>query len=106
MSDRQDIERAALEEVLRRMSAAIIIVEAPSGKTILLNRQTQQMSERYLGSAQLSGMEELRELHDSGVFELYRPDGRPYEFEEWPVMRTHASGEEIRDEDVIQVMAD
>ena len=64
------------------------------------------MAERYLGSAQLSGIEELRELHDSGVFELYRPDGRPYEVEEWPVMRTLASGEEIRDEDVIQVMAD
>ena len=106
VSDLQEIERAALEEVLRRLSAAIMIVAAPSGETILLNRQTQQMAERYLGSAQLSGIEELRELHDSGVFELYRPDGRPYEFEEWPVMRTLASGEEIRDEDVIQVMAD
>ena len=106
MSDLQEIERTALEEVLRRLSAAIMIVAAPSGETILLNRQTQQMAERYLGSAQLSGIEELRELHDSGVFELYRPDGRPYEFEEWPVMRTLASGEEIRDEDVIQVMAD
>jgi PAS domain S-box-containing protein len=83
-----------------------MIVAAPSGETILLNRQTQQIAERYLGSAQLSGIEELRELHDSGVFELYRPDGRPYEVEEWPVMRTLASGEEIRDEDVIQVMAD
>ena len=106
MSDLQEIERTALEEVLRRLSAAIMIVAAPSGETILLNRQTQQMAERHLGSAQLSGIEELRELHDSGVFELYRPDGRPYEFEEWPVMRTLASGEEIRDEDVIQVMAD
>ena len=106
VSDLQEIERAALEEVLRRLSAAIMIVAAPSGETILLNRQTQQMAERYLGSAQLSGIEELRELHDSGVFELYRPDGRPYEFEEWPVMRTLAFGEEIRDEDVIQVMAD
>ena len=106
MSDRQDIERAALEEVLRRMSAAILIVKAPSGKTILLNRQTQQMSERYLGSAQLSGMEDLRDLYDSGVFELFRPDGPPYEFEEWPVMRSITSGEEVRDEDVIQVMAD
>src|SRR5919107_2067750 len=83
-----------------------MIVAAPSGEIIFLNRQTQQMAERYLGSAQLSGIEELRELHDSGVFELYRPDGRPYEFEEWPVMRVFASGEEIRDEDVIQVMAD
>src|SRR5918998_1401517 len=69
MFDRQGIQRAALEEVLRQMSAAIMIVEAPSGETILLNRQTQQMSERYLGYSELSG-------------------------------------EEIRDEDVIEVMAD
>ena len=88
------------------MSAAIMIVEAPSGETILLNRQTQQMSERYLGYSELSGVEALRDLHDSGVFKLFRPDGRPYEFEEWPVMRSIISGEEIRDEDVIQVMAD
>src|ERR687896_203104 len=106
MFDRQGIQRAALEEVLRQMSAAIMIVEAPSGETILLNRQTQQMSERYLGYSELSGVEALRDLHDSGVLKLFRPDGRPYEFEEWPVMRSIISGEEIRDEDVIQVMAD
>src|ERR687895_2506686 len=106
MFDRQGIQRAALEEVLRQMSAAIMIFEAPSGETILLNRQTQQMSERYLSYSELSGVEALRDLHDSGVFKLFPPDGRPYEFEEWPVMRSIISGEEIRDEDVIQVMAD
>jgi PAS domain S-box-containing protein len=106
MSDRQEIERAAFEEVLRQMPAAVMIVEAPSGETILANRRTQQMSERYLGSARLSGIKDLRDLHDSGVFELLRPDGRPYQFEEWPVMRSITSGEEVRNEDVIQVMAD
>jgi PAS domain S-box-containing protein len=106
MSDPQGIEKAVFEEVLRQMPAAIMIVEAPSGETILLNRQTQQMSEQYLGRSELSGVEGLRDLHDSGVFELFRPDGRPYEFEEWPVMRSITSGEEVRDEDVIQVMAD
>jgi PAS domain S-box-containing protein len=106
VSEWQEIERAVSEEVLRQMPAAVLIAVAPSGETILLNRRTQQMSEQYLGQSELSGVEALRDLHDSGVFELFRPDGRPYQFEEWPVMRSITSGEEVRDEDVIQVMAD
>ena len=106
MSEWQEIERAVSEEVLRQIPAAVLIAVAPSGETILLNRRTQQMSEQYLGQSELSGVEALRDLHDSGVFELFRPDGRPYQFEEWPVMRSITSGEEVRDEDVIQVMAD
>jgi PAS domain-containing protein len=106
VSEWQEIERAVSEEVLRQIPAAVLIAEAPSGETILLNRRTQQMSEQYLGQSELSGVEDLRDLHDSGVFELFRPDGRPYQFEEWPVMRSITSGEEVRDEDVIQVMAD
>jgi PAS domain S-box-containing protein len=106
MFDPQEIVRVATEEVLRQMPTAVMIVEAPSGEAMLLNRQTQQMSERYLGQSEVSGVEDLRDLHDSGVFELFRPDGRPYELEEWPVMRSIRDGEEVRDEDVIQVMAD
>jgi PAS domain S-box-containing protein len=106
MFDPQEIVRVATEEVLRQMPTAVMIVEAPSGETMLLNRQTQQMSERYLGQSEVSGVEDLRDLHDSGVFELFRPDGRPYELEEWPLMRSIRDGEEVRDEDVIQVMAD
>ena len=55
MSEREHTERAAFEEVLRQMPAAIMIVEAPSGETILHNRQTQQMSEQYLGQSELRG---------------------------------------------------
>jgi hypothetical protein len=65
VSDQQEIERAALEEVLRQMPAAVMIVEAPSGETILVNRETQQMSERYLGRSELSGVGDLRDLHDT-----------------------------------------
>lgn len=54
----------------------------------------------------ISGIEDLRALYDRGVFELVRPDGRVYEFEEWPVMRTMGSGEEVRNEELIQRMVD
>ena len=48
----------------------------------------------------------MRDLHDSGVFELFRPDGRPYELEEWPVMRSIRDGEEVRDEEFVYPLAD
>jgi PAS domain S-box-containing protein len=104
--DSQEIEKAALEEVLRQMAPAVMIVKAPSGENVLQNRQTQQMSERYLGRSVLSGVGDLRDLHESGVLKLIRPNGRPYEFEEWPVMRSLTSGEEVRDEELLQRMAD
>jgi PAS domain S-box-containing protein len=106
MFDSPEIEKAALGEVLQQMASAVMIVEAPSGENILQNRQTQQMSERYLGRSVLTRVGDLRDLHESGVFELVRPDGRPYEFEEWPIMRSLTSGEVVRDEDLLQRMAD
>ena len=106
MASRQEIERAAFEEVLRNITAAVMIVKAPSGESILDNRQSRQISERYLGHSEVMGLEDLRALHDSGVFELVRPDGQPYEFEEWPVVRTIKSGQEVRDEELLQRMAD
>ena len=105
MFDSQQIEKAALEEVLRQMAATVMIVKAPSGVNVLQNSQTQQMSERYLGCSVLKGVEDLRDLHDRGVFELVRPDGRVYEFEEWPIMRSLTSGEEVVEE-LLQRMAD
>jgi PAS domain-containing protein len=48
MFDRQEIERAASEEVLRQMPAAVIVVEAPSGKIIYINREAQRWTEQVL----------------------------------------------------------
>src|SRR4051812_23847381 len=106
MYDPQEIKRAAFEEVLRQMPTSVMIVKAPSGESILNNRESQQMSERYLGRSEPLGAEDLRDLYDRGVFELVRPDGRVYEVEEWPVMRTIRSGEEVRNEELVQRMAD
>lgn len=38
MFDQQDIERAAFEEVLRQMPAAVIVVEARSGEKVRTDR--------------------------------------------------------------------
>src|SRR5918997_4991941 len=98
MFGRQEIERAGLGEVVRQMSAAAFIVEAPSGEIVLVNEQARQMIELELGRPMPSELGSIRDLYDSGDFEMLDPDGRSYELEEWPLMRSIGFGEEVRDE--------
>jgi DNA-binding NarL/FixJ family response regulator/signal transduction histidine kinase len=98
--DREGIGRAAFEEVLRQMPAAVLIAEAPSGEIIFRNREAQQMRDRSLRQAWATYLE------DAGGFQMYHPDGRPYESEEWPLMRSIRDGEEVRAEEFIYPLAD
>jgi hypothetical protein len=45
VSEREQIERAAFEEVLRQMPARVVVAEAPSGEIIFLNSRSQQVAE-------------------------------------------------------------
>jgi PAS domain S-box-containing protein len=107
--DRQHIQRASVEEVLHQMPAGVVIVEAPSGKILFVNRQTQQWAEEYLGQSVSSELAYLRDLHDvdeNGISKIRHPDGRPYEMEEWPLMRSIRDGEEVRDWEYFYTLAD
>jgi PAS domain S-box-containing protein len=97
--DREEIGRAASEEVLRQMPAAVLIAEAPSGEIIFRNREAQQIRERSQRQAWATYLE------DAGGFQIYHPDGRPYETQEWPLMRSITDGEEVRDEEFIYPLA-
>jgi PAS domain S-box-containing protein len=98
--DRKGIKRAAAEEVLRQMPAAVLIAEAPSGEIIFRNRVAQHMRERSLREAWATYLE------DVGGFQIYHPDGRPYATQEWPLMRSITDGEEVRDEEFVYPLAD
>src|SRR5215207_10862821 len=106
MFDQQDIERAAFEEVLRQMPAAVIVVEARSGEIVFTNTEAQQWTEQVLGQRVPSELGQYRDLQDSSNFQMLHPDGRSYEVEEWPLTRSIRSGEEIRDEEIIYRLAD
>lgn len=106
MFDRQRIERAALEEALRRMPAGVMVVEAPSAEITFVNGQGQEMSERYFGRALPSELGDLREVYEGSDFESLHPDGRPYEFEEWPLMPSIRDGEEVIDEEIVHLPAE
>src|SRR5918995_297705 len=103
MLDRQQIERIGLEEALRRMPAAAVVAEAPSGKIILINERARRMLERNAG---WSGLPESEGIGDFGDLKMFRPDGRPVEMEEWPLVRSIRSGEEVRDEEQSYLLAD
>src|SRR5215216_5653147 len=100
MFDLQQMKRAGFEEVLRQMPAAVIVVEASSGKIIFRNRRAQRWREESLSQARAA------KLEDAGDFEIFHPDGRPYEIEEWPLMRSIRDGEEVRDEELVYPLAD
>ena len=100
MSDLQKIKEAVSEEVLQQMSAGVIVVEAPSGKIILRNRRAQLWREESLSQARAT------KLQDAGDFEVFHPDGRPYEIEEWPLMRSIREGEVVRAEEFLYPLPD
>src|SRR5688500_10493945 len=110
MVDHQELQRAVSEEVFRQMTAAmVIVVEAPSGKILFINSQTQQWTEEYLGQSITSGLGYLGDLQDvdeNGISRIRHPDGRPCEMREWPLMRSITSGEEVRDWEYICTLAD
>jgi PAS domain-containing protein len=104
--DRQEVQRAASEEVLSQMPAAVIVVEAPSGKIIYVNREVQRWTEQVLGQPVPQELGVYLDLQESSNFKMLHPDGQPYEVEEWPMTRSIRSGEEVRDEEIIHLLGD
>ena len=86
------LERARLEAVLRQMPSGVLIVEAPSGKIVLANEQLTRISGR---TTRLG--ETLEEYRDWPTF---HPDGRLYQVEEWPLVRSMINGETVIDEEM------
>jgi signal transduction histidine kinase/CheY-like chemotaxis protein len=87
-----DRESARLSAVLRHIPAAVLIVDAPSGRVVLGNEQV----ERIFGRAFVPG-----EPLDAGHgFRALDDDGRPYEQRDWPIFRSLATGETVIGEEV------
>ena len=106
MLDRQEIERAASEQLLRQMPAAVIVVEATSGKIIYVNREAQRSTEQILGQPVPQEVGVYLDLQESSNSKMLHPDGHPYEVEEWPIIRSIRSGEVVRDEEIIHLLGD
>jgi PAS domain-containing protein len=80
------------------MPDAVLIVEVPSLKTVFANRYAETITERRLGRPS------KLDLNDVEGEVLY-PDGRPYERDDWPIMRS-IRGEKVADEECIYRLPD
>jgi PAS domain-containing protein len=80
------------------MPDAVLIVEVPSLRTLFANRFAETITEDILGRpSQL----------DLNQFEgdVLHPDGRPYETDDWPIMRA-SRGEKVADEECLYRLPD
>jgi PAS domain S-box-containing protein len=93
----RETERAKLEAVLRQMPAGVIIVDALDGRVVLTNDE----ADRILGVT--LGAERIDTISEAGYF---RPDGRPYRRDEWPLVRSIRDGEVVTDEEIRVTRAD
>jgi PAS domain S-box-containing protein len=87
----------------------MVIVEAPSGKILFVNRQTQKWTQEYIGQSipsELRYLGDFQDVDENGISRIRHPDGRPYEMSEWPLMRSITSGEEVRDWEYLYTLAD
>jgi PAS domain S-box-containing protein len=81
------------------MPDAVVIAEAPSGELLLANERARALTGRQGGGAEPT-------LDDEGALELFHPDGRRYDPEDWPILRAARHGEEVLDEEYFQLAAD
>lgn len=88
----------SLDAVLRQIPAAVVVVEARSRRIVYSNARAQQMAELQLGRSTLSEVTEGWE-----VFDL---EGRRYQMEEWPLVRSITTGEVVVDEEFFKVRPD
>ena len=86
-----------VEEVLGHIPAAVVVVEAGSRRIVYANARARQMTAQLDRSIPLDLTED---------WEIFHNDGRPYDVEEWPLVRSLTTGEEVVDEEYFNLRAD
>ncbi|MBD2213302.1 PAS domain-containing protein [Nostoc linckia FACHB-104] len=89
-----EIERSRLEAILQQMPAGVLIADA-AGKLVLSNDQAKQIL-RYNYEPSL----ELEQYESITPFIGFKGDGRRYEANDYPLMRSLLMGEVIANEEI------
>jgi PAS domain S-box-containing protein len=84
--------RKLLEAVVNEMPAGVIVADAPSGRTVIDNAE---MGRILPGSPTTGSV-----ARDRRSYRAFHDDGRPYRAEEWPLTRSAAAGETVREEEL------
>jgi PAS domain S-box-containing protein len=85
-----EAERRLLRAVLKQLPTGVILAEAPSGRIILRNDQSNEILGDRLRSGETFAV-------DQG---FVHPDGRPFRDEDWPLERAVTAGEVIVGEEL------
>jgi PAS domain S-box-containing protein len=92
------VERARFETVLQQMPAGVIIGEAPLGKLVLGNGQVERILRHpFFGVAS---------INDYNKYQVFHPDGHPYQPQELPLARAIRTGEVVIDEEMDYLRGD
>src|SRR3954468_17053098 len=86
-----------VEEVLGQIPAAVVVVEAGSRRIVYSSPRARQMTAQIGRSIPPDLTED---------WEIFHRDGRPYDVDEWPLVRSLATGEEVVDEEYFNLRAD
>ena len=86
-----------LEQVIRDMPSAVVVVEAESGQILHANEQ---------GRAQTARLGRAVPTELTPDWEIFRPDGRAYRMEEWPLVRSLRWGEKVLGEEYFHKLPD
>jgi PAS domain S-box-containing protein len=92
-------ERARLEAVLQQMPSGVIIAEAPSGRLVLGNEQVERIWRHPFRPA--GNIDDYPHQ-----YQIFHPDGRPYQLEERPLARSIRAGEVVKSEEIDFVRGD
>jgi signal transduction histidine kinase len=79
--------------LLQHLRVGVIVAEVPSGRFLSVNRFAEQLWEGAMPNA--------ASVEDYGdMFTGFRPDGRQYSHDEWPLARAVRYGEAVEDEEI------
>jgi signal transduction histidine kinase len=82
-----------LEALLRHLPVGVVVAEAPSGRFLAVNPRADQL---WAGAMPVAGsIDEYSKL-----FVGFRPSGRQYAPDEWPLARAALHGEVVTDEEI------
>jgi PAS domain S-box-containing protein len=82
-----------IEAILRQFPVGVLVAEAPGGRVVSVNEKAEQ-----LWQGAVPEPESVAEYSD--WFVGFRPDGRQYESDEWPLARAVQHGEVVTDEEI------
>ncbi|HMQ33005.1 MAG TPA: GAF domain-containing protein [Chloroflexaceae bacterium] len=91
-------EREVLETLISQLPIGVIVAEAPSGRLLRSNAAAEQLWRSPLPPA--------AEIAEYSVYRGWRPGGRPYGPDEWPLARAVRDGETVRDEEIVLIRGD